>query len=278
MLKTYAHQFVEINHTLELVLLMLSQIVAGNDQYEKQGKYPQYRAEDRYKLPEIYKMLDDSLSRVKVLCEELNLRAALEHIKRFDDERPYRDDRFGSLANLVREVRQRIEDELKSVQFLFVPLSKTDYYDRPIFGTEVENRFTDAIDDIREAGNCFALGRWTGVVHHCMGIMQVALAHLAKHLEIEIDIYVDDWNNIITKIEGAIKRLKPAAKDVTSEWKQVEPFYSEIVSDIRAIKDAWRNPTAHFRRQYDEMQAKKVLERVGDFIRNLADKLPQETV
>jgi hypothetical protein len=69
-------------------------------------------------------MLDDSLSRVEVLCEELNLRAALEHIKRFDDERPYRDDRFGSLANLVREVRQRIEDELKSVQFLFVPLSK----------------------------------------------------------------------------------------------------------------------------------------------------------
>jgi hypothetical protein len=40
------------------------------------------------------------------------------------------------------------------------------------------------------------------------------------------------------------------------------------------MKDAWRNPTAHFRRQYDEAQAKKVLEKVGDFMRNLAINLP----
>ena len=141
MLQTYAYHFVEINHNLELVLHMLAQIIAGNAQFRKQGKYPIYRAEDHYNLSEVWKILDDSLSRAKTLCEELNLRAALEHINRFDDERPYSDERFNPLANLVRELRQRIEDELKSVQFLFVPFSKTDYYDKPIFGAESKTDF-----------------------------------------------------------------------------------------------------------------------------------------
>jgi hypothetical protein len=69
------------------------------------------------------------------------------------------------------------------------------------------------------------------------------------------------WN---TSIDGAVDNMKPPKDALTSkksEWKQIEPFYSEVVSDARSVKDAWRNPTAHFRRQDDEFQAKKVLER-----------------
>src|SRR5437870_1879542 len=187
MLNIYAHRFVRLTHDLEQVLSMLATIIAGNSQLKKQGKYPLVRAEDNYDMSEVYKILDGSLAEIKNLCEELNLRSALEHIKRFEAEKPYRDDRFQSLANLIREARQRVEDDLKNVQFLFVPASKVEYYDEPIFGEAVEKRFYRAIDDIRAAGNCFALGQWTGVVYHCMAVIQEGLTRLAKHLGITID-------------------------------------------------------------------------------------------
>ena len=115
-----------------------------------------------------------------------------------------------------------------------------------------------------------------------MGVVQVGLAALAKHLHIAVDPHVDDWNAIITKIEGAVTAKRrtatgPQASPRTkSNWKRIEPFYNEIISDIRAIKNAWRNPDAHFRRPFDEAQAKKVLEKVGDFMKNLADHLPRK--
>ena len=88
-----------------------------------------------------------------------------------------------------------------------------------------------------------------------MGVMQVGLAELADHLDIVIDLNIHDWNAIIGKIGAAVSAIKPpkvASTTTKSEWKEFEPFYSEMMSDARAVKDAWRNPTAHFRRQYDE--------------------------
>ena len=53
----------------------------------------------------------------------------------------------------------------------------------------------------------------------------------------------------------------------------MEPFYTEAVLDLRAIKNAWRNPTMHFRRKYDESQALRVYETVGEFLGHLATRL-----
>ena len=41
-----------------------------------------------------------------------------------------------------------------------------------------------------------------------MGIVQAGLEELAKDLKVKIDIQVDDWNNIITKIESGRDRKK----------------------------------------------------------------------
>jgi hypothetical protein len=75
--------------------------------------------------------------------------------------------------------------------------SKLEFYDRPYFGEHVEARFKNAIDDMREAATCFALGRWTGVAHHCMGIVQEGMIELGKHLGCTLDIYLDDWNKML---------------------------------------------------------------------------------
>jgi hypothetical protein len=56
-------------------------------------------------------------------------------------------------------------------------------------------------------------------------------------------------------------------------WKKVDGFYAEIVSDLRAIKVAWRNPDAHFRKPFNEAQARKVLDKVQDFMQHLATRI-----
>jgi hypothetical protein len=218
------------------------------------------------------------LEKSRELCAVLEMKSSTQRINRLLGSKPAWTNH--QLAMDVKEVSQQIIDDLSELYFFHVPSVRVDFYDKPIFGEKVERRFSSAIADIREAGNCFALGRWTGVVHHCMGAVQVGLTVLAEHLGISIDILVDDWNTIITKIEGAITvKRKDATRaeatdDQKSRWRRAQTFYNEIMIDVRAIKDAWRNPTAHFRRQYDETSSKKVLEKVGDFMRNLADNLP----
>jgi hypothetical protein len=45
------------------------------------------------------------------------------------------------------------------------------------------------------------------------------------------------------------------------------------LAKLRAVKDAWRNPTVHLERNYDEKQAIAVFNAVGAFMRHLSTKL-----
>jgi hypothetical protein len=280
MLKAYAYDFVSLTHILQLYLGAFADCMVRNDAFKRTPGKEHFRAEHNFNLDVVFSQIDEAMDKATELSFELGLRSAHAHLLRFKEQRAYvKKDDLEFFTRYIREILQRIEDDLNGVQFLFVSAGKVDFYDKPIFGVAVEERFDKAIDDIREAGNCFALRRWTGVVHHCMGIIQEGLGVLAKHLGITIDIFVDDWNGIITKIENGVAAKKSAALGTKSAkqksaWKRMEPSYNEVISDARAVKDAWRNPTAHFRRQYDEAQAKKVLGKVRDFMQNLADKLP----
>ena len=97
-------------------------------------------------------------------------------------------------------------------------------------------------------------------MYHLSGIVQLVLEALAKVLRVPLSPHTDTWNKLINDIEAGMK-----AKQVSSskgKWKAIEPFYAEVLSDIRAIKNAWRNPTMHFRRTYTEEQAGKLYSRV----------------
>lgn len=209
----------------------------------------------------------------RVICNSLDLDSAIPKIDRI-----YHNLRSGPCNALattgeLRELRERIDDQCKQRWFVYVPPRLVDYFGkRDLFGSAVAGRFPSAGDDIENAGNCLAVSQPTAVVHHCMGIMQVGLTAVARNLGCTVDLYVDTWDQIIQKIEGAVKARSASVKP-KSRWKRQEPFYSEIVSDLRAVKNAWRNPTAHFRRTYNETQALKVLEKVRDFMQNLTTRL-----
>jgi hypothetical protein len=273
MLKCYAFQFAELQSRLECFVLVIADLAEGwKAKYDVDFEVAKNRP--------LNQQIEEWLERAEHLCAELNLRSAHEHVARVRTDKPWLGTHF---AHALKEVHRRIEDDLKHVSFLLVPLSKIKYYDRPYFGESVESRFLGARDDMREAATCFALGRWTAVVHHCMAIVQWGMIELGKDLNCELDKYLHDWNDMLTNLQQAIEtkratilggskaKASPSAK---SKWAEREPFYSEVLGDVRDMKNAWRNPGFHFRLPpFDETKARKVLEKVRDFMVNLANSI-----
>ena len=108
-------------------------------------------------------------------------------------------------------------------------------------------------------------------MYHLSGAVQEALECLSRQLKVPLDPTTDTWNGLINKIDSAFKAKQASSPKKT--WKALEPFYSELVSDIKAIKNAWRNPTMHFRRIYSDTQAEKVYGRVQEFMIHASTRL-----
>jgi hypothetical protein len=124
----------------------------------------------------------------------------------------------------------------------------------------VISAFPSAENDIREAGNCFALDRPTAAVFHLMRAMEVGLKAIAKTLGVA---YTSSWGSCIADIE----------KQATA--KKSDPFFAESVADLRAFKNAWRNPTMHIERIHSEAEAERIFHAVQGFMAHLATRLTE---
>jgi hypothetical protein len=233
----------------------------------------------------------DFFAVLRTICAQVDLDSAVSQIDRISEDLRARPNMLRSqFRTLIEDLRNRIYDQLGARQFLYVPFALTSYWENPtLFGDDVFNKIPSATNDIFEAGSCFAVGRAGGTVYHCMGIMQAALFAIAEHLatlnpnlKITINLDVDDWGSVVKKIQTAIDALeqsalaKQRAGDATAypQWKSIEPGYNEMISDLNAVKKAWRHTHAHFRQTFDEEHARKILEKVGDFIKHAATLLP----
>ncbi|MFZ0679461.1 hypothetical protein [Candidatus Binatus sp.] len=231
---------------------------------------------------------------LRTICDDIDLDSAVSQIDRLSEELRARPNMLRSqFRTLIEDLRNRIYDQLGSRQFLYVPFSLVPYWENStLFGDEVFDKIPTATNDIFEAGSCFAVGRAGGTVYHCMGIMQAALFAVAEHLatlnpnlKIAIDLNVDDWGSVVKKIQSAVDGLeqqalaKQKAGDANAypQWKPIESAYNELISDVNAVKKAWRHPHAHFRQEFTEEHARKILEKVGDFIKHAATLLPEVT-
>jgi hypothetical protein len=148
-------------------------------------------------------------------------------------------------------------------------------YPGPLFGPDVRERFPRCCTDIDSAGRCIAFGLWTASVYHLIGVMQEGINAIAKDIGVPV-LLTSTWDNIIGKLDGQLEVKRAGMSKV--QWKRTEPFYSEAISDLRSIKNAWRNPTMHFSRRYDDAEAQKVFDRSEAFMRHLATRLRQAPI
>lgn len=176
-----------------------------------------------------------------------------------------------------------LRERLRAIEFLFgaecdrqrfftLTTEESKQFGNPeLLGPEVTTAFPseEMAYEIKEAGSCMALGRYTATVFHLMRVLEKGLRALATELAVPFAIPFEylNWQNIIEQIESAIKdheKLK-AGKIKTDTLKQ----YAEIAKQFRYFKDAWRNGVAHSRETYDKGQAISILQHVGEFMSDL---------
>jgi hypothetical protein len=176
-----------------------------------------------------------------------------------------------AVGALMREFKTRLLDELSERHFLYVPPDRVDLYMKPmLFGKEVNDRFSAAIDDIEEAGKCLALGQGTACVLHTMRILEVGLKALAAALNIP---YAPSWESYLSQISTNIAKKH---KNKTKAWRRDEKFYRDLSGDLLIVKQAFRNPTMHVDRKYGVDEAEQIFAAAKTFMVRLVEHFSQK--
>ncbi len=175
---------------------------------------------------------------------------------------------------LINHLVVSVKDEVDTVLAWQVPGEKLVFFEHHPFGSEVRVGFPSAEDDIEEAGKCLGMGRNTAAVFHLMRIMETGLRSLGASLN---DPTLDprtnpSWEKILSRCD---KEMQKPLRDRSPEWRVDEAFFSTATANLRAVKDAWRNPTMHVERRYNDEEAREVWFAARAFMRHLAGKLSE---
>lgn len=177
---------------------------------------------------------------------------------------------YDFLRPQLETLKESIFAELRTMLFFRMDEEYRQYFEKPtLFGEAVALKFPSASLDIEEAGKCLALARPTGSVFHAMRVMEVGLKSLAKELKIP---YAPSWESYIRQVEANITAKH---KSKSKKWKEIEPFFREILGNLISIKIAWRNPTMHIVRNYTPEEAEDIFRSVRTFMQRLSERLSQ---
>lgn len=182
----------------------------------------------------------------------------------------------------VGVLRERIEDDLGDIVFMFMPPTAAKYYDkRKLFGHKVFMNFKSTRDDVIEAGNCFAVGRYTACVFHCMRVLEKGLHALVHDLNNRYNagitfrrtIEETNWGNIIDEIQNTLTQSRRRHTLNPTPTQRDLSFYATAAREFEFFKNAWRDDVSHSRASYGEDTAKDVLEHVRAFMQHLSSRL-----
>ncbi len=74
---------------------------------------------------------------------------------------------------VLGEIHIHVENELNTHLFMQIPNDRKDFYEhRKLFGNKVHKNFRSTRNDVKEAGSCYAAGRYTACVFHCMRVLE----------------------------------------------------------------------------------------------------------
>jgi len=210
---------------------------------------------------------------IKSECSALGLKLSTKCATRALD----RIKRNPALSDVRRELRSLydlIDGEMEEELFLWVPSDRAAYYTQaePLFGDYVARKFRSASFDIEESGKCFALGRFTASVLHCMRVLEIGLRAVAQSLHVRCG--EKSMQGLLGELRGRWNKIE-ARKRKPPNWKVLRQFYNEAFIEFGHFKDAWRNYASHGMDRYDEERAEKILDHVRGFMQHLATKLKE---
>ena len=170
----------------------------------------------------------------------------------------------------IEAIYATMKAELGTILCKAIPREKAKFCDPKWLTTgPVFAKFPDAVDEFQKAGRCFAYGENTACVFHLMRVADFCFRKVAESLNISYD--ARNWHGIAKAIT---KQMEQKYQTKTDDWKQKEPFYAEILTDIQAISIGHRNPVLHeLEKKYEERDADYMLTVIKSFAKHVAVNL-----
>jgi hypothetical protein len=157
-------------------------------------------------------------------------------------------------------------NELGGELIFRIASGRNGYFEKDdLFGPEVTSAFPSSIDNIRNAGTCFAVEQYDACVFHLMRVLEHGIRVLAT--KFNVPFQNTTWHTIIQQIEASVRGMNSS---FGADWKEQQKFCSEAASQFMFLKDAWRNHIMHLSDVYDEGKALSVFRHSHELMRTLA--------
>ena len=171
-----------------------------------------------------------------------------------------------ALACALREFENTIRREMQTCMFFHMPFNQAEYYGKNmLFGARVDVRIPATQFDIKEAGNCYAMGRGTACVFHLMRVMEIGVQKLGDLLGVPL-AQEKNWQMILDLINKAVRALPVNAPKTVA--------LNQVAAHLYNVKVGWRNPVMHPRETYTLEEAGDLIESVKTFMKTLSNLLP----
>jgi hypothetical protein len=146
-----------------------------------------------------------------------------------------------ALLEHARLTRQAVLNDLAVHLFLSVDSESATFYLKPLLGWDAAIARFGCSFDIEEGRKCFALGRHTAAVFHLMKVVEAAVLELQIFLK-DADVKAH-FGSVLTKLEQMTQQNR--YEHVPTDLRPYLQFMREVLTQLHAVKDSWRNKVAH---------------------------------
>ena len=207
---------------------------------------------------------------MRVECAKLDLVSTVDLVSHIQAEVERRSEGYTYLecSNHLETLFFSFTAELRKNAFFRIATDKEKYFERDdLFGADVSRAFTKCVDEVRNAGNCYALEQYEASAFHSMRVLERGLRALAAKFGVPFNNAT--WNTVIEQTEKQIRKMDSG---FGPDWKVQQKFYAQAATHFMFLKDAWRNHIMHVDdTPYDAGRAFSVLDHVRQFMQALAE-------
>lgn len=176
------------------------------------------------------------------------------------------------LANSVRSV---LELELKSRKFFALSPDHDRFYNSDdLAGEDFKAGCPLANADLKESGNCLALGRYTAAMFHFCRALERSLILLERDLGIVVPPAGGEktWGKRLGRIKDEFDKRN---KTPPPNWNAEREFYEGAKYYFSIAKDYIRDDTVHVEKNYNEAEALSLFTSGREFLRHVSKKLKE---
>jgi len=228
---------------------------------------PQKQQEHRKRITELLKTVLNECEAISLPQTSILAQRMISEVEKINEE---------NAITKSNELEDRFQDEIESVKFLLVKADRVAFYENTEHaGEQFKERFPRANVELIEAGNCFALDRYTACVFHLMRSLEIALAALHRSLGIPEPEKGSEktWGKILGRI---FKNITDNDSNPPLNWASEKEFHHRCYALFQAVKVPYRDSTMHVESIYDEQSAFDIFNVTVAVLRFVATKLSEK--